>query len=152
MSRLPLVEEYDPKTADRLLKLGTAVRLAAMTPLRSIAMGELCERVWPAIRLDQVAFLNHKVLGVCAYASWAYFSEVSLAEFRRSWPAPFPDENWNDGDMLCIVDFVSPFGTARELKRLLWNEFRKTRDYVLGIRTSGPSPPRISKWRVGSAA
>lgn len=84
----------------------------------------MTRNVIPPISLGQYKIIQDKKGVPVAYASWAFFSEE--AEFRYiAKPSQIQLQDWNSGDRMWFIDYVSPFSVRHtlHLKSLLRDQF-----------------------------
>ncbi|WP_372389190.1 toxin-activating lysine-acyltransferase [Xanthomonas axonopodis] len=109
---------------------GKAIQLLMRTDRRKFSVAATYMWLWPAIRLGQIMTLrNSRGLWV-AYATWAYLSPEFAARRWSGDPPYLHVSEWNEGSELWLVDFVAPFGNARELSRLLRKKFTAEHERV----------------------
>lgn len=96
---------------------GHAARVLVSSTRRADPVHGLGLNLWPAVRLNQIAFLFNTKGAPVAFATWAFVTN-EVAELLQSDPNYRLDiSEWNEGDQLWLVDFVAPFGDARNLVR-----------------------------------
>lgn len=124
------LDEIHEQSKSKLLRLGAATRLASMQSSGFDANSDVHGFLWPAIQLGQIVFHVDELRGIVGFASWAFFSPQSLAEFCESPHKPPVLQDWNDGVHACIVNFVSPFGYRYSLARRLRNALQPTHSHI----------------------
>jgi hemolysin-activating ACP:hemolysin acyltransferase len=96
---------------------GHATRVLVSSARRTDAIHGLGIHLWPAVRLNQIAFLFNSKGSPVAFATWAFVTD-EVAQLLQTNPDYRLDlSEWNEGDQLWLVDFVAPFGDARNLIR-----------------------------------
>jgi cytolysin-activating lysine-acyltransferase len=98
----------------------------------------MTRNVIPPISLEQYKIiLNGEGLPL-AYASWAFFSKE--AEFRYiANPSQIQLEDWNSGDRMWFIDYISPFSIRHtlQLKSLLRDSFHDRFARALRVTPEG---------------
>lgn len=118
--------------AKRLPAVGYVTWLCTQSPgHRQLFLQDLEWRVFPPILLGQYKLhTDSKVGGLpTAYASWAFMSEEVEAGYRKSHKLRASD--WQTGEYLWLVDFITPFGGAARLLSDLYYEIHKDREVKL---------------------
>lgn len=103
----------------RLAQFGSAVQLLFGTERKRFSIAAVHLWLWPAIRLSQIVATTGRGGVWTGYATWAYFSPEMSANFPKYDPPFLHISDWNEGYELWILDFVAPYGNARELANLL---------------------------------
>lgn len=65
----------------------------------------------PAVRHRQIMFVFDKNHRRVAYFTWARLTQEVRNELLTG--ALLHESEWNEGDILCFLDFVAPFGHAK---------------------------------------
>ena len=113
---------------------GHAVRVLTSSSRRTEALQPLGVHLWPAVRLNQIGFLFNSRGSPVAFATWAFVTD-EVAQSLLGDPNYCMDiSEWNEGDQLWLVDFVAPFGEARNLVRKLFAAYLPGAWRVRGIR------------------
>jgi hemolysin-activating ACP:hemolysin acyltransferase len=123
---------------------GHATRVLVSSARRAELIHELGIHLWPAVRLNQIAFLFNSKGAPVAFATWAFVTD-EVAQLLQSDPKYRLDlSEWNEGDQLWLVDFVAPFGDARNLIRKIRATCLPGCWRVRGIRRHvGGKAPRV---------
>ncbi len=100
--------------------LGSVVWLWLHSPdHREMPLHMLSALLLPAIKYQQfiLASLHGKPV---FYLSWANLNEESETRYIQKPAYAMPEQDWNSGDRLWILDWVAPFGHSYAISRLLW--------------------------------
>ena len=128
--------DYPESDFERQLSanFGHAARVLTSSSRRTQALKDLGIRLWPAVRLNQIGFLYNSKGSPVAFATWAFVTD-EVAQSMLADPNYCMDiSEWNEGEQLWLVDFVAPFGEARNLVRKLFADFLPGAWRVRGIR------------------
>jgi cytolysin-activating lysine-acyltransferase len=128
--------DYPESDFERQLSanFGHAVRVLVSSARRTQALKDVGIHLWPAVRLNQIGFLYNSKGSPVAFATWAFVT-AEVAQSMLADPGYRLDiSEWNEGDQLWLVDFVAPFGEARNLVRKLRAAHLKGAWRVRGIR------------------
>ncbi|PPU94330.1 toxin-activating lysine-acyltransferase [Xanthomonas albilineans] len=110
--------------------VGKAIQLLMRTDRKKFSIAATYMWLWPAIRLGQIMTLQTSRGLWVAYATWAYLSP-EIASRRWSCDPPYLHmSEWNEGNELWLIDFVAPFGNAKELGKLLKRKFATEHERV----------------------
>ncbi|HYJ42183.1 MAG TPA: toxin-activating lysine-acyltransferase [Steroidobacteraceae bacterium] len=138
--------DYPENDFERQLSanFGHAIRVLASCDRRTEALQPLGIHLWPAVRLNQIGFLYNSKGSPVAFATWAFVTD-EVAQSMLADPNYNMDiSEWNEGDQLWLVDFVAPFGEARNLMRKLCTVYLPGAWRVRGIRRySKGKQPRV---------
>jgi len=107
------VGEPNARTWNEGALLGFAADVLTDTDRSRLSIASLDAWLRLPIRLGQIAFVFGERGLPLAFATWAYVSRRTAGRLASGGP-PHPEE-WNDGDLLWIVDVVAPHGNLREL-------------------------------------
>ena len=111
---------------DQLKALGMASWLWAQSPLHqtwpSWLLGSM---VWPAIVNRQFLMARNSQHQPLAYVSWARFDAEREKKYLAN-PTGLDPEDWDSGDRLWFIDWVSPFGGARVIAKKMETEMFTT--------------------------
>jgi cytolysin-activating lysine-acyltransferase len=135
--------DYPESDFERQLsaKFGHAVRVLVSSARRTEALQPLGVHLWPAVRLNQIGFLYNSKGSPVAFATWAFVTD-EVAQTMLADPNYRMDiSEWNEGDQLWLVDFVAPFGEARNLVRKLCSVYLPGPWRVRGIRRFADGKP-----------
>jgi hemolysin-activating ACP:hemolysin acyltransferase len=113
-----------------------------------LSIAALWAWVWPAVRLQQIQFLFSEEGRPLGFATWA-FVIPETAQRLRAGAVPII-EDWNDGDLLWIMDFVAPYGHARSLAHILRRRLRGRYSDYLHARDHG-SRTRLDRGAPGGS-
>lgn len=142
--------DYPENPFERQLSanFGHAVRVLTSSAQRTGALQPLGIRLWPAVRLNQIGFLFNSKGSPVAFATWAFVTD-EVAQTLLADPGYCMDiSEWNEGDQLWLVDFVAPFGEARNLARKLCNCYLPGDWRVRGMRRyADGKPSRVVDFR-----
>ena len=134
----------DMKELDNFVQLGQISWLWMNSKLHEDWSTRLMSRnTIPPISLGQYEILHGNDGIPVAYASWAYFSEDAELRYIRD-PSLIRLEDWNSGDRLWFVDYVSPFSVKHTLalKSVLRERFSDR--FARGLRvTPGGKTGRV---------
>ena len=97
--------------------LGFATQLLIGCERRGFRIASLWAFLWPAIRLNQIAFSYNSVGRPIAFVTWAFLTETVSAEVERDCDRLLHLDEWNEGADLWIMDVVAPCGGAAALLR-----------------------------------
>ena len=114
--------DYPESEFERQLSanFGHAARVLVSSVRRTQALKDLGIHLWPAVRLNQIGFLYNSKGSPVAFATWAFVTD-EVAQSMLADPNYCMDiSEWNEGDQLWLVDFVAPFGEARNLVRKIF--------------------------------
>jgi cytolysin-activating lysine-acyltransferase len=128
--------DYPESEFERQLSanFGHASRVLVSSARRTQALKDLGLHLWPAVRLNQIGFLYNSKGSPVAFATWAFVTD-EVAQTMLADPNYCMDiSEWNEGDQLWMVDFVAPFGEARNLVRKLRATYLPGAWRVRGIR------------------
>jgi cytolysin-activating lysine-acyltransferase len=100
-------------------------------------------RIFPPILLEQCKLYFDNKAGQLpvAFASWALFSESAERDYlahQRIAPS-----NWNSGDRLWLIDFISPFGGSRSIFTDIYQSVLKGRDVNLLYPGANGTPTQV---------
>ena len=99
---------------------------------RHTLLSELEWRVMPALVLGQFN-LYMRGKAPLAFVSWARLSQEAAQRYQQA-PHHLTPQDWQSGDQLWIVDFIVPFGGAKELwDKLTQEQFKDQRVHRLGL-------------------
>jgi len=117
--------QESPYERDLSCKYGRAVRLLTIASRRrNDSLKLVAARLWPAVKLNQIAFLYDSSGAAVAFASWAFLTQP-VADLLLTDPSYELDiSEWNEGDQLWLIDFYAPYGDA-------WSLCRKLRQFHL---------------------
>lgn len=111
------------------LTYGRALRVLGSLPdWRDSSLRSLQWRVWSPVKLRQVEFLYDGRGIAIGFVSWAFLTDEVAQLLVEDSSYRLDISEWNEGDQLWIIDFVSPSGGARSL----WQRFRQL--HVPGAR------------------
>ena len=128
--------DYPESEFERQLSanFGHAARVLVSSVRRTQALKDLGIHLWPAVRLNQIGFLYNSKGSPVAFATWAFVTD-EVAQSMLADPNYCMDiSEWNEGDQLWLVDFVAPFGEARNLVRKIFAVYLPGAWRVRGIR------------------
>jgi len=114
--------------------LGCITNILFSTPRNTFKIGALKAQVLPALKLWQVSILYNELSHPVAYAIWGYLTDIVIDDLVRT-DRLLHDSELNEGDNLVILDFVAPFGHARDLHRQLRTLFEGRFSHVWGIKS-----------------
>jgi cytolysin-activating lysine-acyltransferase len=121
--------------------IGAAVLLMADSAIhRTWTALDIRRLIVPPIELRQCMFAvrSSRVVGFC---SWALFSlETTKCFINRS--RPLQPADWNGGDDLWIVDFIAPFGDARDFAASFKRELCRRFSFHSALRAIRGYPGR----------
>jgi cytolysin-activating lysine-acyltransferase len=130
-------------------KLGTAAML--MGSSREYMLFQIvCLRMWiePAIRHKQIQFYYDECGKPMGYLAWAMVAPDVADRLVNDPRVVLHESEWNEGDILWIIDFVAPHGRVLEMvshaKEKLFNAFPECR-YVR--RDAAGNVRKLSIWR-----
>lgn len=128
--------DYPESDFERKLSasFGHAVRVLASSARRVESLQPLGIHLWPAVRLNQIGFLFNSRGSPVAFATWAFVTDEVANSLLADPNYPLDISEWNEGDQLWFVDFVAPFGEARNLARKLTAVYLPQATRVRGIR------------------
>ena len=128
--------DYPESDFERRLSanFGHAVRILASSARRAETLQPLGIHLWPAVRLNQIGFLYNSRGSPVGFATWAFVTEEVAQSLLADPNYPLDIGEWNEGDQLWLVDFVAPFGEARNLARKVITACLPQARRVRGIR------------------
>jgi hemolysin-activating ACP:hemolysin acyltransferase len=137
--------DYPESPFERQLSanFGHAVRVLTSSTRRTGTLQPLGIHLWPAVRLNQIGFLYNSKGSPVAFATWAFVTDEVAATMIADPDYCMDISEWNEGDQLWLVDFVAPFGEARNLARKLRTAYLPGAWRVRGVRrhaTPGSTP------------
>lgn len=146
--------DYPESEFERQLSanFGHAARVLVSSARRTDALKDLGIHLWPAVRLNQIGFLYNSKGSPVAFATWAFVTD-EVAQSMLADPNYCMDiSEWNEGDQLWLVDFVAPFGEARNLVRKLFAAYLPGAWHVRGIRRYADGrQPRVVDFNLKAA-
>jgi len=98
---------------------GHALKLNVSTARSHYNVSAFYAWLWPPLRLGQYVCTTSRDGEWIAYATWAYLTEGAERRLVEEDPPFIPLADWNEGDRLWIMDFVSPFLPPLELAKAL---------------------------------
>lgn len=99
--------------------LGSAVWLWMHSAThRNFPLHTLSALLLPAIKHRQFVLASEAGRPVF-YLAWANLSAEAEQRYLQNHPIHMPDQDWNSGERMWVLDLVAPFGHARKLVRLL---------------------------------
>ena len=122
---------------------GHAVRVLTSCARRTGMLQPLGVQLWPAVRLNQIGFLFNSRGSPVAFATWAFVTDETAQTLLSDPDYCMDISEWNEGDQLWLVDFVAPFGEARNLARKLCATYLPGAWRVRGIRRRAGRQTRI---------
>ena len=72
----------------------------------------------PAIKQRQFILVSQQGRPVF-FTSWANFSLEAQSRYLKQSPLLMPEQDWNSGDRMWLLDWIAPFGHTRAMTRLL---------------------------------
>ncbi len=157
-----------PAETRKSATFGHAVRLLWSSDRREITVGSTARRLWPAVQLDQIAFLYNSKGMPSAYATWAFLTPETAERLLEDPDYLLALDEWIEGEELWLIDLVAPFGDVANLVRKLRGAFFPAIDRVQAIRrhgsaarhvsltlrpiasAAGDEPPRVPTWEDGA--
>lgn len=107
----------NPQAFDTAQALGMATWLWIHSPLhREWSASLLGAMVWPAIHHRQFLIARGPGREPVAYVSWACFDESREQKYLRD-PSSIVLDDWQCGDRLWFIDWVTPFGGTSAVAR-----------------------------------
>lgn len=109
-----------------------------------------CLRIWiePAIRHQQIQFFFNEYYKVVGYVTWALLAPDVEHRLSHDPNVLFHESEWNEGESLWIMDFVAPFGHAREIIRHVRTELFPDHQQAQSLRRNADGSVRkVSLWR-----
>ena len=85
---------------------------------RDMPLHTLPALLLPAIKHRQFVLASEAGQPVF-YLAWANLNPEAEQRYLQRHPIQMPDEDWNSGDRMWILDWVAPFGHSRAMSRLL---------------------------------
>jgi cytolysin-activating lysine-acyltransferase len=85
---------------------------------REIPLHVLSTLLLPAIKHQQFILISEHGKPIF-YLSWANLSAEAEARYIKNPAYAMPQEDWNSGDRMWILDWVAPFGHTKVVSRLL---------------------------------
>lgn len=137
-----MLETGLPKDDQFAVTFGQVVWLYSMSELhRNWAFNSIHHWILPALQRKQYR-IYHRGKKPVGFVSWAYLdAETEQAYVRKT--TSLRSDGWRSGDRLWLIDFIAPFGDAKEiLKELKYDVFKddtacflraKPRDDVMRI-------------------
>ena len=109
-----LAKEQATKVISKVPALGAVSWLMMQQPnTKHMLLSELDWRVMPALTLDQAKLYLRDSFPI-AYVSWAKMSPQAAERYKHA-PHHVSPSDWKSGDQIWLVDFVTPFGGAKEV-------------------------------------
>jgi cytolysin-activating lysine-acyltransferase len=106
--------------------LGIASWLMSMSKdHRDLPISSLDARVLPAILLKQFKIYQKGKMPI-AFVSWALVSDAVQAQLARDAHYVMQPTDWRSGPHLVIVECVSPFAAAAEIRQQFLNSAKKS--------------------------
>ena len=113
MGRPLLIGEPNSLTSSEAAVIGFVAGLLVSTERASLSLLSLDAWLRTPTRLGQIALVFGERGTPLAFASWAFVSRRTAKRLGGG-ATPMP-EDWNDGDLLWIVDIVAPHNNVRPL-------------------------------------
>jgi cytolysin-activating lysine-acyltransferase len=88
------------------------------TSHRDFPLHALSVLLLPAIKKRQFVFASESGQPVF-YMSWAHFNLEAEKRYLAHSPLLMPEQDWNSGDRMWILDWVAPFGHTKTFSRIL---------------------------------
>jgi cytolysin-activating lysine-acyltransferase len=85
---------------------------------REIPLQVLSTLLLPAIKLQQFILISEHGKPVF-YLSWANMSATAEARYIENPSFSMPQDDWNSGDRMWILDWVAPFGHTQSISKLI---------------------------------
>lgn len=85
---------------------------------RDLPLHTLNALLLPALKQRQFIFASEAGRPVF-YLSWANLSAEAEQRYLQHHPVQMPEQDWNSGDRMWILDWVAPFGHTRAMTRVL---------------------------------
>lgn len=124
-----------PHERDLSCRYGRAVRLLTSASVRrNETLRQVGVHLWPAVRLDQIAFLYDSSGAAVAFASWAFVTDRVAAVLLADRTYELDISEWNEGDQLWLIDFFAPYGDAWNLYRVLRRRWLRQVTRVRAVR------------------
>ena len=123
---------------------GHAMRLLWSSSRREVAVGPTARRLWPAVQLNQIAFLYNSKGMPSAYATWAFLTPETAGRVKENPNYLLALDEWIEGEELWLVDLVAPFGDVVNLARKLRITCFPTIDRFQAIRSCGRGARHVS--------
>ena len=121
--------------------LGSVIHLMACSEIHRVwTVLDLCRLFIPPIEFGQCIFgiRSSRIVG---FSTWALFSaETTRCFINRS--RPLEPADWRGGDDLWIVDFIAPFGDARDFASAFKKELCRRYPYQKSLRAVRGYPHR----------
>lgn len=133
-----------PAETRKSATFGHAMRLLWSSERREIAVGATARRLWPAVQLNQIAFLYNSKGMPSAYATWAFLTPETAERLREDPDYLLALDEWIEGEALWLIDLVAPFGDVVNLARKLRKACFPTIDRVQAIRRHGSAARHVS--------
>lgn len=133
MSLLPTALS-EKETAMRV-NLSFAYTLMASSKSGSLSLAYAKEWLAAPVTLGQIEFYYDEQRCLSGFATWAYFSDISAREYEANIDVAPPIEDWNDGENLYIIQFISLSGCASKLVSQLKRRFVATHSKASWLRS-----------------
>lgn len=137
-------------TEQQLADLGAMFFLSSLVKkYNQYKVAELVQLIEPPLRLNQYKVLTSNGFPR-AFFTWAGLSDENQAQFGLN-DKYFGADQWASGTNIWLVDLVSPFGHATDIREIMVNQVYTGKDIGLDTirarreRTNG-KPARISQW------
>ena len=138
------------RSAQFCREIGTIAMLMQRTErYRFIPIGGLGLWVRPPVLLKQVRifFSEDKGLPV-AFMTWALLSEATQRRWSSEPRRPFHPSEWNEGRLLCIIDFVALQGYASSVIDYAHCSMFQGHSFARSVRHQGNGQVRkVTEWR-----
>lgn len=119
-------------------QVGAVAELLIATPRRSYRLSSLRYWVIPAAELGQLLVFYDSCNGSpVAYVSWAFLSRDVAKQFAADGLHSLHVSEWNEGLELWLIDFVAPYGHAKEVARYLRDHMFERHERAWGLRRNG---------------
>lgn len=121
------IEQVDwlPRPAESELndatQIGLVVQILTHSKRKSVSVSNLQMSIWPALRLQQLAFCFDYRGRASGFATWAFLSDEVAQELKEGSNRPLHFSEWNEGLNLFIIDVVLLPGSAFRIAHILKN-------------------------------
>jgi cytolysin-activating lysine-acyltransferase len=115
---------------------GSALRVLLGTDRKLFKLASISIQLVASIKMNQMFVLYNERGAPVAYAVWAYLSDQVSTEMAANESRLLHCSEWNEGLNLWLIDFVAPFGHARELASKLRHEVFSNHSRLRAVRTN----------------
>lgn len=115
---------------------GSALRVLLGTERKLFKLASISIQLVASIKMNQIFVLYNERGAPVAYAVWAFLSDEVSTEMAANESRLLHCSEWNEGLNLWLMDFVAPFGHARELAAKLRCEVFNNHSRLRAVRTN----------------